>query len=403
MMPLATAMPLCPAPERDAWLRRKVEHSVDFLLDAVGAHALEAVILTGSTARGEASVLPTASGFRLLGDLEFLAIARAPFDWRRLRWQMTTLSDRATQEIGAACREAIIEFGPAGRVYLQRNIRPCIFAYDLRTHGQVVWGPPDILMAITPFEIGEIPPEDALNLLMNRLIERLVSSYAVPGADSADSWGNAYGAVKFILEVAGSALACAGGHVSCYQERGRRFDALLQAEPTLATALSDIDAFSGWLKAAIACKLEPSPQRLTDLQQALPLSQCARWGRELWLWQIRRLLGGTLESFHDALDAYIRRESMALRLKGWAKFFRHPLRPPGTLSWPRLARLMPQSSPQTLTYAAALLLLAGLTHAGGPDWQHRVRALLPVRCDALPPEPLVNAIGGLWTWLIRNN
>jgi hypothetical protein len=197
--------------------------------------------------------------------------------------------------------------------------------------------------------------------------------------------------------------------VSLYRERGRCFDALLQAEPTLAAALSDLDDFRHWLEAAIACKLAPSAPRLADLQQALPLAQCANWGRELWLWQMRRWLDGTPD-FHAALEAYLRRESVVSRLKGWTKFFRHPLRPQGTLSWPRVARLLPQSSPQTLTYAAALLLLAGLTEAGSPDGYQRVRALLPIscnvlpaRCEALHNEPLVDAIGELWTWLIRNN
>lgn len=402
MMPLATSSPLCVTPERDAWLRQKVEHSVDFLLHAVDRDALEAIILTGSTARGEASVLPVGNGFRLLGDLEFLVIARAPFEWSQLRRQMIALSDRATQEIGDSGREAVIEYGPAGRVYLQRNIRPCIFAYDLRTHGQVVWGQPDILSDIAPFDVGDIPPEDALNLLMNRLIERLLDHRWPRMADTDASLDRAYGAVKFILEAAGSALAGARGHVPSYRERGHVFDKLWGAEPTLATTLSNLENFRYWLEAAIACKLEPSAQRLSNLQQGLSLAQCIHWGRELWLWQVRRWLGDALD-FDDALNLYIRREPMARRLKGWAKFFRHPLRPKGTLSWSRLARLLPQSSPQTLTYAAALLLLDGLSHAGCPNDYQQVRALLPVSCETLTNGQLVDATGGLWTWLIRNN
>lgn len=400
MTALAATRPLCAIPACDAWLQQKVEQSVDFLLNAVDRNALEAVILTGSTARGEASVLPVGHGFRLLGDLEFLVIARAPFDWPRLRRQMAVLSDRATRELGASGHEAVIEYGPAGRVYLQRNIRPCIFAYDLRTHGQVVWGQPDVLSDIAPFEVGDILPEDALNLLMNRLIERLLGSRAT--TDAAAPLDQAYGAVKFILEAAGSALASASGHMSSYRERSGGFDALCRTESSLVTTLSQFDDFRHWLREAIACKLEPSAQRLADLQQALSLVQCAHWGQELWLWQVRRWLGGTPD-FHEALETYVRRESIALRLKGWVKFFCHPLRPPGPLAWWRLACLVPQSSPQTLTYAAALLLLNGLTHAGGPNRHQQVRALLPVSCKTLANGQLVDTVGGLWTWLIRNN
>ncbi len=396
--------PLATAPECDAWLQRKVEHSVDFLLDAVPPQTLEAIILTGSTARGEASVLPTDKGFRLLGDLEFLVIARAPFDWRHLRQQMRAIGHRATQDVGASGQEAVIEYGPAGRVYLQRNIRPCIFAYDLRSHGQVVWGQPDMLEAIAPFEVGDIPPEDALNLLMNRLVELLLFSQPTACSRHIDvSLDRAYDTVKLILELAGSALASTGGHVSRYRDRGRQFAHLLRSEPTLATGFSDSDIFHRQLDAAIACKLAPSRQRLVDLQQALTLPQLARWGCELWLWQIRRWLGMAPANFRDALTTYIKRESTAMRCKGWIKFFRHPLRPRGALSWPRMARLVPYASPQTLTYAMALLLLANLADAGDSDWEQQVRALSPIRFDASQPAQFVDAIGELWTWLIRNN
>ncbi len=405
MTPFADAFLLCPSPECDAWLRHKVERSVELLLDAMPPDTLEAIILTGSTARGEASILPTSQGFQLLGDLEFLVIVRMPFDWRQLRQQMTTLSHRATQGIGAAGREAVIEYGPAGRVYLQRNIRPSIFAYDLYTHGKVVWGPPDTLMDITPFEVGDIPPEDALNLLMNRLTELLldIRDLAAQCIDIDAPLVNSYHAVKLPLDLAGSVLACTGGHVSRYRERGGRFAQLLQTEPTLAHALSNIELFNQQLDAAMACKLEPSWQRLAALQQTISLSQCARWGRELWQWQIQRLLGGAPSTFRDALDTYVRRESLATRSKGWIKFFRHPMRPQGALSWSRLVRLAPCASPQTLTYATALLLLAGLTDAGGPDWEQQAWALAPVQPSAPSPPELVSAIGKLWTWLIRNN
>ena len=64
---IAQTLPLCLDPIRDAWLQTRVEHRLDILLGEIGESALEAVILTGSTARGEASVLPTANDCRLLG------------------------------------------------------------------------------------------------------------------------------------------------------------------------------------------------------------------------------------------------------------------------------------------------------------------------------------------------
>ena len=58
---------LCVEPGRDTWLRAMVERSVHFLLGEVSSAALEAVILTGSAARGEASVCTRPLAFACWG------------------------------------------------------------------------------------------------------------------------------------------------------------------------------------------------------------------------------------------------------------------------------------------------------------------------------------------------
>ena len=231
---------LCVEPKRDTWLRAMVERSVHFLLGEVSSAALEAVILTGSAARGEASVLHTPTGFRLLGDLEFLVIARAPIDWPALRRRMVEVSRRATRDLGDEGRSASIEYGPAGLVYLQQHIRPSIFAYDLQAHGQIVWGRPDILTEIRPFDAADIPREDALNLIMNRLIELAMVDTPACQAGFSTERDRPYQLAKVILDLPGSALAFAGHYISRYSERGHGFWALLKARPDLCQAFPDV-------------------------------------------------------------------------------------------------------------------------------------------------------------------
>src|SRR5688500_14326486 len=102
----------------DQVLRGIVSDSVALLLDSVGPDAVEAVILTGSVARGEASLLATPDGYRLLGDVEFIVIYRPTDDWSAVRRQAEALGRRATEEIGEGGRRAVVEFGPASLEYL---------------------------------------------------------------------------------------------------------------------------------------------------------------------------------------------------------------------------------------------------------------------------------------------
>jgi hypothetical protein len=380
-----------------------VAQSVLFLLGEVSSAALEAVILTGSAARGEASVLPTPTGFRLLGDLEFLVIARAPLDWPALRRRMVEVSRRATRDIGDEGRAVSIEYGPAGLVYLQQHIRPSIFAYDLQVHGQVVWGRQDILTEIRPFGVADIPREDALNLIMNRLIE--FALVAAPACQAGLSTGSdrPYHLAKIVLDLPGSALAFTGHYISRYSERGGGFRALLEARPDLCQAFPDVDHFHTALEQAIACKLEPTQERLAALALSASANQYAAWIQALWLWEARHLLGLHTANFGSVLAAYISREPLAMRLKGWAKFLRHPLRPARALSWSRMTRLLCRASPQTLTYAAAVLTQAGTCGAWGLDWKDRVASLSPVSVQGQDSATIASEIGTLWQWLIRNN
>jgi hypothetical protein len=403
MSQIAQALPLCCDPIRDVWLQSRVARSVDMLLCEIGARALEAIILTGSTSRGEASVLPTVHGFRLLGDLEFLAILRSPIEWSGVRRRLAALSQQATQAMRAEGDDVSVEYGPAGLIYLHRNIRPSIFAYDLQAHGRVVWGQPNILTEIRPFGVEAIPREDALNLLMNRLVETLSLDIAATATEPVDVQHRAYHRAKVILDLAGSALAFVGHHASRYSERGHRFRTLIETEPSLHEALPEPDRFLAALNDAVVCKLDPTDENLTSLDHKVSEPLQAAWGRGLWLWEMRHLLGRPPSGFKDALEAYISRESRVARLKGWVKFLRHPLRPAHMIEWPRVLRLLLRASPQTLTYAMALLTQAGLAGKGETNWQQQLNALAPVPISNGGHAHVVREITTLWQWLMRNN
>src|SRR5687768_17339490 len=331
-----------------------VSDSVALLLDSVGPDAVEAVILTGSVARGEASLLPTPDGYRLLGDVEFMVIYRPGDDWSEVRRRAEALGHRATEEIGEGGRRAVIEFGAGSLEYLRRNIRPAIFSYDLVHHGKVVWGRSDILSEVAPFDTAAIPPEDAVALVMNRIVELMAmrDELRTPRA-TADT---GYHVLKVILDLAGAALASTGRYVSSYGARRAAFESLLQAMADLRSTLPEPMRFVHDLSRAIDAKREPTTERLVALADPASLARVTAWSKALWLWQMRRLLRRPAGRFPELVDGYLRRERFAVRTRQWAKFALHPFRPQGAFAPARAARLLFQGSPHALTYASAMLV-----------------------------------------------
>jgi hypothetical protein len=166
------AFPLCRDPAHEAQIRRILEACVAFIARRVPGRRLVGIVLMGSFARGEGTVLPVGRHVRVLGDIELFVLLATEGDYRRLRPRFAAWSREATATIGAADVRVELEFGPVEVAYLGRTA-PSIFVHDLRTHGKVLWGPPDLLDAVAPFGPDAIPREDAVNLLFNRIVEQV--------------------------------------------------------------------------------------------------------------------------------------------------------------------------------------------------------------------------------------
>jgi hypothetical protein len=388
----------CADPGRDEAIRPLVEQATDFVVRSVGPTRLEAVILTGSLARGEGSVLLDEHDRRLLGDLEFLVILRPPFDWPATRRRLVELGHAATRTMGKDSTQATIEYAPAGTEYFRRNIRPCIFAFDLRTHGRVLWGRDDILGEIAPFSPRAIPPTDAIELLMNRIVEQLQLRHARKRAPEALG----YQSVKLLLDIAGSALAFTGRHTPLYADRPEAFVDLLLSRPDLRAELPDAEVFLRRLTDAAQCKLRPTTELLDAWRSEHHTSPLARWATTLWVWEMRVLLNLPTASPTELVGRYLASEGLSERLKGWTKFWRHPLRPRNAFRPTTLALMLAGPSPRRALYAAALLAYWGTTGSSPGDWESDARRLLPTRV-----RPDINTtereIVTLWSWLVRNN
>jgi hypothetical protein len=400
--------PLCAESRHEAAIRGLLEGCVDFVRRRLSPPTLRGVILTGSFARGEGSVLSMPWGLKVLGDIEFFVVLERGSDYQRLRPEMTTWGSVAAATLGAGRVRASLEFGPVALAYLRRA-DPSIFVHDLRHHGKVLWGPPDLLDEMPALRAEAIPREDALRLLLNRTIEQVDAHDLVPALDADAVLDVGYQQLKIVLDLAGSALAFNGLHCASYAERPPRLARLIRETPSLARRLPP--GFERELARATAAKLAPDDydfagtdgETLADRRRALRerLVGLAPAMMGLLAWELEQIVGAH-DDLDVLLDRYLAAQSLGRRAWEWTKLLRNPLPAPLPLSPLVAARLFRRSTPRALIYAAGVRAYRGL--AGAPDGEP-IERWLPLARGARPRDPAARrrAIVALWRWCVRNS
>lgn len=404
--------PLCASPRHAAVIQNVIDASADFVVARVPPSGLEALVLTGSFARGEGSVLEVDNHLRVLGDLEFFLVSSSSVDDRALRTRLAGLSREATARYGAGDVRVDIEFGSLELDHLRHRARPSIFLYDLVRHGRVVRGRADVLSDVPPFGPANIPREDALSLLFNRLIEQL---------DAYERAGHLQGEAlldlvqqrhKLVLDLAGSALAFQGWHTSSYALRPSAFARLTAATPALARRLPG--HFQRDLALAARSKIDPAVMKAQDRVPAeLGVREQRAWIRQrivegvpaaaaLLAWELERLLGrsGPLPLL---LDRFLATPSWSRRAWDWAKVALAPMPAPLPVSVTRAARLAWRSTPRALLYVAGALAYNDLPR--GPAAPRAIARRLFLTRRAMPRDASGQrrAIVALWRWCVRNS
>jgi hypothetical protein len=391
--------PLCAEVRHEPEIRRVIDGCVEFVRARLSPDTLVAIVLTGSFARGEGSVLAVGDRLKVLGDIEFFVVLARPLDYRRLRAEMASWGPLAAATVGGDRVQADVEFGPVHVGYLERRARPSIFVYDLRHHGKVLWGPPDLLRAMPEIRADAIPREDALRLLLNRTIEQLDAYDRTARCDGDGALDVAYQSVKVVLDLAGSALAFSGRHRASYAERPAGLARLVSETPSLARRLpSD---FERDLADAARVKLTPDEGDFADtrwrtLRARIVAGIPAMLG--LLRWELGQLLGGD-DELEILLDRYLRAEPLARRVRDWTKLALNTLPAPLPLDGPAVARLIRRSTPRALIYAAGTLAYRDLER---PRPDPTIGRLLPVAVRPDDPEAHRRAVVALWRWCVRN-
>src|SRR5882762_4987497 len=123
-------------------LRETIGNQVARLCFQTHGESLRAVVLTGSLARDEATLVEEKKNWRLLGDAEFLVLfhTRAPLPREAAMGFLRQNIQTSISRLGITSEICVTAAYPK---YL-RSLRPSIFAYEFRNCGKVVWGDPEI-------------------------------------------------------------------------------------------------------------------------------------------------------------------------------------------------------------------------------------------------------------------
>ncbi|MGC8794563.1 MAG: hypothetical protein ACP5U2_14350, partial [Bryobacteraceae bacterium] len=144
----------------------------------------QGLVLTGSTARREATIARRPERLVWLSDVELLVVVS---DRTNLKGAGRTLDSIAT-EIASDLRSRgmllELELTPAPERYFRR-VRPQLFGYELKACGRQIFGVRDYLREIPAFHWQTIPAEESFRLVSNRIMEWIEYRLVAPRLDLA--------------------------------------------------------------------------------------------------------------------------------------------------------------------------------------------------------------------------
>lgn len=353
-----------------------------------------ALVLTGSIARGEGSFLRgNKDRVKLLGDVEFLLVAKEPAEGRRLAVKVEHIFSDILRGIGI---EPDVDVGSVTPDYF-KNLKPHIFAVELKEHGKVLVGDTTILELIPDFGPSDIPRWDALHLLFNRMVEHIDVYEGLLYGSQRDILRANYMNLKLTLDLGGSLLVFKNNYRPSYRERAAIIEqAVLAIEDTHTR--NKLANLSEDLRYWTSVKFDPSMDKVmmwdgdaTKTEQYRQkvirrFMEIRGMMEALWIWEMNHYLN--LEwtgDYHKLLKRYRKSEGLMLCLRGWAKWAvrTRRARKKATQYLPFL-RLVSKGSPRTLIYSSVALLYFVLPCDGAEKESRQfaenlkvVRALLP--------------------------
>jgi hypothetical protein len=317
------------------------------------------IVLTGSLARDEGTIVSSNGEQQVAGDAEFLAIFSdgMPLPDKGLRDRLCgSIEKELLSRFSIRCCVHV----SAGHPSYLTKMSPHIFGYELRTCGRVICGDRGILDLIPKFSSCDIPTEDGWRLLSNRMVEHLEIAADLPPGECDVPARLAYHTVKMLLDMVTSLTVFLGVYEPSYRQRQSRLETIL---PTISRPLAplpvDCDAF---LKDS-ACALQKKLEANSAQQIGWDLwARMVSYATALWQWELLEL--GAISSFSNAVEVvskWNRQRPLLRRIRCWLPLVRVDN------NWfrsiansARWLSMFAEGSPRDHTYLAAYQLFSKL-------------------------------------------
>jgi hypothetical protein len=316
---------LCPELALENEAAQDLEKIVLSAAEVLTQYPVVGLILTGSVARGEGTLVPDRElGSRWLSDIEFQVVldGNRRVNIGEVDVALATLQRTINTEPRNISRGISVSFTCilAGQI---ARLRPAIFSREMLEHGKLVWGRPERVPVPLWWREGEneIPQLDAFRLLSNRIIQQLDTRFRWQYIDR-NSIRSAYILSKFWIELTTSLSVFIGCYRTSYRERQQAVEDYLKKDcEILGTAR---EMLINRLKRSMLVKAgraTPAPCSADDFRESAQVAAL------VWKFEVQKMLGHSRPSLDASAPGVIvsvlrRLEPYAQRTRDWARLLR---------------------------------------------------------------------------------
>jgi hypothetical protein len=384
----------------------------------------EAIVLTGSFARSEGSVLLLGDQVKVLGDIEFMVFFRSGADLPQQQLALNQHAQTLRSQLAEKKVECELEFSAVTPEYL-RTLRPQIFGYELLSHGKTVWGKEEVLAKAPRFPATKIPRFDAWRMLNNRLLEQLQWADVIGQGDRAQLLQVFYQLLKCQIDIGTTLLLFAGMYENTYAARAsalRHWATKLIGEdglwfiPLIANRVADCTAFKlspDLTNRPLGVHLDTEDIEILREDVRRVLTDFVPLARSVWCWEAAQLAGLPMDKPREISElaaAVFQTQGWNEKLRGWAKLAAIPEVRQQRGFYRRAGSFLHRASPRYLIYSVASELYFSLpaVFSGSDPDVAQLEGQLPVVFTEHLSEPRAwwrlraNVITG-WRLFLRNH
>jgi len=319
---------------------------------------LTALVVTGSTARGESSVREHPNGTTILGDLELVIV---------------TTDGSSIPGLKEAVREELFREGiecEVSAMFCSKHqllgMPASVFTYELRECGKVLVGEPTLLSKMPSIQRSDLPLEDAWRMLGNRAVE-LLEALSSPELVKQQT-GVGYRVAKLYLDICTSLLIFTGDYEPSYRARAEKLaENVVDISSRVHTDLSE---FALLTRRALDAKL--SGAAIESFASPVDVRAVIHLLQTIGSWELSRMCEGL-----GSVDAFMASRTLQTRVRGWAAVVSRVGVQEAAVNAYRWSTLSRRGSPRHLIYKVAFELLGAHENAS-PQQLMSFNRLLPL-------------------------